>query len=57
MFYILFPVVHYVTAGSVYPLGEGCSLFVAALLCLRCVEGFREWHFDAQWSPGPADSL
>ena len=40
MFYILFPVVHSVTAGSVYLLGEGCSFFVAALLCLRCVEGF-----------------
>ena len=21
------------------------------------VEGFPEWHFDAQWSPGLANSL
>ena len=48
--------VHSVTAGSVYPLGGGCSLFIAALLCLRCV-GFREWHFDARWSPGLTNSL
>ena len=47
-FYSLFAPV---TAGS------ECSLFTAALLCRRCVEGFREWHFDAQWSPGLANSL
>ena len=46
-----------ITAGSECPLGGRCSLFTAALLCRRCVEGFREWHFDAQWSPGRANSL
>ena len=38
-------------------LGGGCSLFAAVLLYRRCVEGFRVWHFDAQWSPGLANSL
>ena len=54
-FYSLF--VPSLTAGSECPLGGGCSLFTAVLLCRRCVEGFREWHFDAQWSPGLANSL
>ena len=33
------------------------SLFAALLRCRRSVEGFRVWHFDAQWSPGLANSL
>ena len=52
------------TAGSEYPSGGGggggggvvCSLFVASSPDYF-VEGFPEWHFDAQWSPGLANSL
>ena len=48
------------TAGSEYPSGVGggggCSLFVASSPDYF-VEGFPEWHFDAQWSPGLANSL
>ena len=50
-------VVPSLTAGSVYPSGGGCSLFVAFHVFLRCVDGVRVWHFVAQWSPGLANSL
>ena len=35
---------------------RGCLLFVASSPDYF-VEGFPEWHFDAQWSPGLANSL
>ena len=44
------------TAGSEYPLGGGGAR-PSSLHHLFFVEGFREWHFDAQWSPGLANSL
>ena len=49
------------TAGSEYPSrarGVGWGGACSSSLCrLFFVEGFREWHFDAQWSPGLANSL
>ena len=53
-FVFLFPVSPFFYSWECVPFGGGCSLFVAFL---RCVEGFRVWHFDAQWSPGLANSL
>ena len=38
-------------------LGGECLLFATVVLFRRCIEGFPEWHFDAQWSPGLANSL
>ena len=38
--------------------GGGGGLLTLSSLCrLFFVEGFREWHFDAQWSPGLSNSL
>ena len=49
------------TAGSEYPSvgGGGGGVGGDARSSSPCyfVEGFREWHFDAQWSPGLANSL
>ena len=48
------------TAGSEYPSGGGGGgggPRSSSLRCLFSVKGFREWHFDAQWSPGLANSL
>ena len=42
-----------------FPLGKLLHDVCLGLLLrhLFFVEGFREWHFDAQWSPGLANSL
>ena len=47
------------TAGSEYPSGGGGGLARSSSLRHLCyfVEGFREWHFDAQWSPDLTNSL
>ena len=47
------------TAGSEYPffLGGGGGGGGALSLFFFFVEGLREWHLDAQWSPGLANSL
>ena len=58
MVWFLFPcLVLLLQLGVSALLGGGCSLFAAILLFRRCIEGFPEWHFDAQWSPGLANSL
>ena len=49
-------VVPSLTAGSEYPSGKGGG-GVLAFRRLFFIEGFREWHFNAQWSPGLANSL
>ena len=45
------------TAGSEYPSGGGGGGFARSSSPDYFVEGFPEWHFDAQWSPGLANSL
>ena len=45
------------TAGSEYPSGGEGLLALCRFVAFFFVEGFREWHFDAQWSPGLANSL
>ena len=52
------------TAGSEYPSvcvcgggGGGEVLALRRFVACFFVDGFPEWHFDAQWSPGLANSL
>ena len=47
--------VHSLTAGGEYPSGGVARS--STLRRLFFIEGFRVWHFDAQWSPGLANSL
>ena len=57
---VFIPFAPSLTVGSEYPLGGGGGggfLFSALRRVRLFAEGFRVWHFDAQWSPGLANSV